>query len=120
MLLSWARDPKGRPGGLLLLRHIYKTSGTSCFQGGISLCVVVCRTVLCVCVRVVVWGFFLFRESMAEAQKGEKNVCLQTVRTVVGFKRGKKAVVGLPYMFIHLITADGGKKKKQTRGKGGR
>lgn len=80
---------------------------------------VVCRTVLCVCVRVVVWGFFLFRESMAEAQKGEKNVCLQTVRTVVGFKRGKKAVVGLPYMFIHLITADGGKKKSKQEGRGG-
>lgn len=65
-------------------------------------------------------GFFLFRESMAEAQKGEKNVCLQTVRTVVGFKRGKKAVVGLPYMFIHLITADGGKKKKSKQeGRGG-
>lgn len=56
---------------------------------------------------------------MAEAQKGGKNVCLQIVRTVAGFKRGEKAVVGFPYMFIRLITADGGEKKKQTRGKEG-
>lgn len=82
---------------------------------------VVCRTVLCVCVRVVVWVFFCSVNPWQRHKRGKKNVCLQTVRTVVGFKRGKKAVVGLPYMFIHLITADGGKKKKKSKqeGRGG-
>lgn len=61
----------------------------------------------------------MFRESMAEAQKGGKNVCLQIVRTVAGFKRGEKAVVGFPYMFIRLITADGGGKKKANKREGG-